>query len=276
FYHDRRGKCVVEECPPIPREKSMRSKRLLLGGCAVLAIMLLPASSHLVRAQNEVALTGVVTSDAEGAMEGVVVSAKKADSKVTVSVITDAQGRYSFPANRLGAGKYTIKIRAIGYDLAAAASADVADEQTTKADLKLRKTRNLAAQMSNAEWMMSIPGTEEQKSYLLNCVGCHTLERIVRSTHDSDEWTQVITRMMGYRPWSPPIKPQRMLDPARSGTPEQYRKVADYLATINLSEVQQWEYPLKTLPRPTGRATRAIITEYDMGRPTTEPHDVIV
>jgi streptogramin lyase len=255
----------------------MRTKRLLLGVCAGVAVMLLPAA-HLVRAQSPAptALTGHVTSDAEGAMEGVVVSAKKAGSIVTVSVVSDAQGRYAFPANRLSAGKYTLKIRAIGYDLATPATADVADEQTATVDLKLRKARNLAAQMSNAEWMMSMPGTEEQKSFLLNCVGCHTLERIVRSTHDADEWTQVITRMSGYGPVSQPIKPQRMLDPARSGTPEQYRKQAEYLASINLSEVSQWEYPLKTLPRPTGRATHVIVTEYDLPRPTTEPHDVIV
>ena len=105
----------------------MQAKRLLLGGCAGLAVTLLPASSQLVQAQDQVALTGQISSDAEAAMEGVVVSAKKAGSIVTVSVISDAQGRYSFPSNRLGAGKYTLKIRAIGYDLNAPASADVAD-----------------------------------------------------------------------------------------------------------------------------------------------------
>jgi virginiamycin B lyase len=256
----------------------MRSKRLLLGVCAGLAVLLLPAASYYVRAQNPPppALTGQVTSDAEGAMEGVVVSAKKAGSTVTVSVVSDAQGRYSFPANRLSAGKYSLKIRAAGYDLTTPATADVADEQTTTADLKLRKTKNLPAQMSNAEWMMSLPGGEDQKAFLLNCVGCHTLERIVRSNHDVDEWTQVLVRMSGYGPVSQPIKPQRMLDPARTGSPEQYRKQAEYLASINLSEVSQWEYPLKTLARPTGRATRVIVTEYDLPRPTTEPHDVIV
>src|SRR6516165_1878360 len=66
---------------------------------------------------------------------------------------------------------------------------------------------------------------------------------------------------------------------ARSGAlgqPEQFRKQAEYLASINLSEVTQWEYPLKTLARPSGRATRVIVTEFDMAPPTTEPHDVIV
>jgi virginiamycin B lyase len=255
----------------------MRISRLLQIFAAGSAVVLLPSAQQSA-AQNQPApaLTGQVTSDAEGAMEGVVVSAKKAGSTVTVSVISDAQGRYSFPANRLSAGKYSIKIRAIGYDIAAPANADVADEQTTSVDLKLRKTKNLPSQLSNAEWMISLPGSEEDKAFLLGCVGCHTLERIVRSTHDADEWAQVIVRMNGYGPVSQPIKPQRMLDPERSGTPEQFRKQAEYLAKVNLSEVSQWEYPLKTLPRPTGRATRAIITEYEMPRPTTEPHDVLV
>jgi hypothetical protein len=39
----------------------------------------------------------------------------------------------------------------------------------------------------------------------------------VRSTHDSDEWTQVITRMMGYGAVSQPVKPQPMLDKTRAG-----------------------------------------------------------
>jgi streptogramin lyase len=242
------------------------------------ALMLLQSAAPQLAAQNQApaALTGQVTSEAEAAMEGVVVSAKKAGSIVTVSVVTDAQGRYSFPASRLAAGKYTLNIRAIGYELAAPTGADVADEQTSTIDLKLGRTKDLASQLSNAEWMMSLPGTEEDKSFLLGCVGCHTLERIVRSNHDADEWTQVIVRMNGYGPVSQPIKPQPMLDPERSGSPDQFRKQAEYLARINLSQVSQWEYPLKTLPRPTGRATRVIITEYDMPRPTTEPHDVLV
>jgi streptogramin lyase len=54
------------------------------------------------------------------------------------------------------------------------------------------------------------------------------------------------------------------------------RQLADYLATINLSAAPEWTYTLKTLPRPTGRGTRVIITEYDLPRETIEPHDVIV
>jgi streptogramin lyase len=81
---------------------------------------------------------------------------------------------------------------------------------------------------------------------------------------------------MGYGAVSQPVKPQPMLDRSRAGTPEQYRKIADFLATINLSAADHWAYELKTLPRPKGRDTRAIVTEYDMVRPTTEPHDILV
>ena len=253
----------------------MRSK-LMLSITASVAVMLSHPLTQTVWAQGQAALTGIVSSDADGNMEGVVITARKPGSIVEVSVTTDAQGRYTFPESRLDPGKYTISIRAVGYDIDSPTKATVAPEATTTADIKLKKTKDLASQLTNAEWMMSIPGTEEQKAGLLNCVGCHTLERIVRSTHDSDEWTQVITRMMGYGAVSQPIKPQPMLDRARAGTPEQYRKFADYLATINLSSTDHWQYELKTLARPKGRDTRAIVTEYDMVRPTTEPHDVLV
>lgn len=222
------------------------------------------------------ALAGQVSSDAEGPMEGVVVTARKNESIVSVSVTSDARGHYAFPENRLEPGEYKLSIRAVGYEISAPTTAEIAAEKTATADIKLKKTRNLASQLTNAEWMMSIPGTEEQKAMLLDCTGCHTLERVVRSTHDADEWTHVVTRMKGYAFVSMPIKPQRMLDEKRAGKPEDYRKIAEYLATINLSAADRWEYPLKTLPRPTGRATRAIVTEYDMKRPTTQPHDVLL
>ena len=137
-------------------------------------------------------------------MEGVVVTAHKEGSIVSVSVTTDALGRYAFPENRLEPGHYGIAIRAVGYDLSAPAAADVAAEKTTTADLTLKKTRNLASQLSNAEWMMSIPGTEAQKSALLDCVSCHTLERIVRSEPRPPAGQSRAARLMRRREWISP------------------------------------------------------------------------
>ena len=247
----------------------------ILGVTTALA---LPLGATMLSADERApaALIGQVTSEAEGAMEGVVVTARKDNSIVSTSVTSDAAGRYVFPENRLDPGRYTIAIRAIGYELGGPTTANVIAEQTAKVDLKLKKTGDLASQLSNAEWMMSIPGTEEQKAMLLDCMGCHTLERVVRSTHDVNEWMQVVSRMKGYGAVSQPIKPQLMLDADRAGKPEEYRTMAEYLATINLSASDDWSYQLKTLARPTGRSTHVIVTEYDVVRPTTEPHDVVL
>src|SRR5258708_843558 len=244
----------------------MRTK-LMLSATAGLAVILSQGVSHQALAQAATALTGQVSSAEEGNMEGVVVTAKKPGAKIMVSVTTDAQGRYSFPESRLEPGQYSLAIRAVGYDISAPTTATVAPVGSTTADIKLKKTHNLASQLTNAEWMMSIPGTEDQKAQLLNCTSCHTLERIVRSTHDSDEFTQVLTRMAGYGAVSQPIKPQRMLDTERSGQPEQYRKMADYLATINLSTTDKWQYDLKTLPRPPDPPTHPTLTQHTIPPP---------
>jgi virginiamycin B lyase len=105
------------------------------------------------------ALSGQVTSEAEGAMEGVVVTAHQDGSIVSVSVTTNARGRYAFPESKLAPGAYKITIRAVGYDLRMPATADIVAEKTATVDIKLKKTGNLASQLSNAEWMMSIPGS---------------------------------------------------------------------------------------------------------------------
>src|SRR5262249_44088214 len=133
------------------------------------------------QAQSAVALSGQVTSAEEGAMEGVVVSAKRDGSTITISVVTDAQGRYAFPAARLEPGKYTLRLRAAGFQLPSMPTAQVTAGQEAKADLKMTKLRSLSAHLTNAEWLHSMPGTETQKKFLLNCTGCHTLERIMKS-----------------------------------------------------------------------------------------------
>jgi streptogramin lyase len=258
-------------------EGTMQRKRILplslVGGLGLMPFL---AMGDAVRAETTAAITGQVSSEAEGAMEGVVITARKPGAKLSVSVITDAQGRYSFPADRLEPGQYALTMRAVGYDLSGKPTAEVAPAKSATVDLKLTKTKRLASQLTNAEWMMSMPGSDEQKAALLNCTSCHTYERIVRSSHDAEEWTHVAHRMAGYAAVSQPIKPQRVMDPNRAAPPDSFRKLADYLATVNLSSVEIWQYPLKTLPRPKGKATHVIVTEYDLPRPTTEPHDIVV
>src|SRR5205085_1439127 len=211
------------------------------------------------------ALSGQVTSAEEGPMEGVLVSAKRAGSTITITVASDAQGRYGFPAAKLEPGQYALRIRATGYDLDGSALVDLGAGKSATADLKLRKTEDLASQLSNGEWIASVPGTEAQKTGLLNCIGCHTLERVVKSAYKTDDFMQVLPRMQAYVNQSIPAMPQlRRAEPLMEERGDQrvqvYRGLADYLSSINLSAGAQWSYPLKTLPRPKAKGTRVIIT----------------
>ena len=170
-----------------------------------LAILLLsPAFAH---AQ----LSGTVSSAEEGNMEGVLVSAKRDGTNKTITVVTDARGRYEFPADRLEAGKHTLTTRAAGYDLAKRAVVEVAAGANAQADLRLIKTRDIASQLTNAEWLHSMPGSDDQKRAFLGCVTCHTLERIVRSKYDTDGFLRTFARMATYANQSTPINPQRRL-----------------------------------------------------------------
>lgn len=243
----------------------MRMKFALL---AIITFGFVPAAPAQKPAM--VALAGRVSSEAEGAMEGVLVRAKGEGKTISVTVVTDHEGRYSFPASRLLPGKFNIDIRAVGYDLASPVSVELVAGVTRRADLKLVKTKDLISQLTSSEWLLSVPGTEAQKNQLFRCAACHSLSPIVQSTYDTQGWLNTFARMRSYseqavldHPVSLPYKVSVQPDP----------EFAKYLSTINLSATSEWKYELKTLPRPTGRATRVIVTEYDLPDPGRLPHD---
>ena len=223
------------------------------------------------------ALTGTVTSQAEGAMEGVLVGAKKVGSTITTWVVSNAQGQFSFPRDRMEPGKYVVSIRAVGYELPST-SVDVT-AQPTQLDLPLKKvtgTSKLAMQLSNAELIMSVPGTPADKSALGGCVNCHTLQRVLFSRFGADEMSQVIQRMARHtnnssflHPW---MRPTETSTAPPASAPSSFAK---YLSSINLSSRDTFEFPLKTLPRPTGKATQVIYTVYELPRPDASPHDEV-
>ena len=250
----------------------------------------------IAQASDSVALSGVISSQQEGLMEGVVVSARRDGTNFTVSVVSDAKGKYSFPRTHLEPGKYALTIRAVGYDLNGPGSVTIAEGKTSNADLKLEKTKDLASQLSSLEWAMSVPGTPEQKDKVIyqtvSCAYCHAWERVVKSNHTADEFVDLITRMQKYYTDGSAVSRDNR-GRGQIGPPDQVaaaeqnpkwgrepfgvpkKELAEYLTTVNLSGGKTtWPYELKTLPRPKGKATRVIITQYDMPRPDTVAHDL--
>lgn len=258
----------------------MQKSTILAMAIAIAVMSLLLVTHDQIRANNlpGTALTGQVSSQKEGPMEGVVIGAKKEGSTVTINVVSETKGRFSFPASKLDPGQYALKIRAAGYDLDGPKTVNVVAGKATTANIKLKPTENLSAQLSDAEWLLSIPGTEQQKRFLLGCNGCHTIERIVKTNHSAEEWVQVFRRMSTYAPGSTPLRPQVTVggvqrDRTRGVDP---MAIGEWLASVNASYNSKQSFALKTLPRPKGKATRTIITEYDLPRKLAMPHDVIV
>jgi streptogramin lyase len=117
----------------------------------------------------------------------------------------------------------------------------------------------------------------------------------VRSRYTASQFAPIVERMGRYSQGSTMARPQlrptehgggfaNPIRDAMSGVgregerPVQQGRVsatAEYLASVNLSS-GHYRYSLKTLPRPTGKATRVIVTEYDLPRPETLPHDAQV
>jgi len=254
----------------------MRKAKLVV--LIVAATALVGAASmkvtHAAEGTGSAALTGIVSSQADGPMEGVLVGAKRDGSTISTWVVSNAQGQYSFPRDRMEAGRYTISIRAVGYEVPAT-SVDVKGD-TARLDLpltKLTRPMKIATQMSNAELIMSAPGTPQQRASLGACVNCHSLQRVFFSRFEPLEMSMVAARMPRHtnnsspmHPWfRPGVQPPVMTEPTTQGR---------YLSSINLSATDEFTYPLKTLPRPHGKATQVIYTVYDLPRFDASPHDV--
>jgi len=280
-------------------------RRHIVVAALVTACLSTVGYQHLLSQAGDASLTGVVSSEAEGSMEGVLVSAKAVGSTVRVTVVTDRQGRYVFPRERLAPGRYQLSIRATGYDLKDSGLAEVTANKATARNLQLQKAADVGAQLMNAEWISSWPGTAEEKQYASGCVACHSLETAMRTRHDARQWLAVLSRMSLHpngssllMPFDSPFSPkyaQHLGSYASQAAPAAASAVDDegvpsvvsprqaaqaaYLASINLGSdrtATTWKYSLKALPRPTGDETRVIMTEYDLPRRSTQPHDVTV
>src|SRR3977135_1119151 len=83
---------------------------------AAIALWVLSPRLHGADGSGTIALSGQVSSIEDGPMEGVLVSARREGSTVTITVVSDDHGRYSFPSTRVAPGRYAIRIRAVGYD----------------------------------------------------------------------------------------------------------------------------------------------------------------
>jgi len=125
-------------------------------------------------------------------MDGVVVSAKRAGSTMTHSVVSNAQGEFSFPRDRLEPGKYSSPSARSVRAAEPAGGAGRGDGGSRRRPIEPPSGRRTSSiQLSNGEWLQSFPGTKPFQEALFTCTSCHTLERVAKSRYNAEEMGKV-------------------------------------------------------------------------------------
>ena len=218
---------------------------------------------------------GAVKSDQGVALEGIGIQLVSDKTAIRTTVYSSADGRYEFP--KLELGTYTLRV-ALPREYEPYVKKPVQiNGPVTFEDIKLTRvtklellppTREVMAQMTGAEWLASVSGTGEEKKLLTqNCNFCHSYQQIFRNHYDEHGWQQIVRRMT-HGAGSPLIlmRPNGRFNDALEA------KLVHWLATARGPNAEDPQFV--ALPRPQGRATRVVITEYELPRLELATHDV--
>ncbi|MGH9783169.1 MAG: c-type cytochrome, partial [Terriglobia bacterium] len=204
-----------------------------------------------------------------------------APSAVRMTVYTNEQGRYEFP--QLPAGSYTLRIaRPLEYRAyqrnavpiqGASQLEDIVLEPISGVDL-LPAEPEVYGQLSGAEWLWNLAGTAQEKATFHRACGsgCHSFQQVFRNRHDERSWRLIVERMFHY---GGAVLINRNRGPSGRGTPEAEEMLVKWLARVRGPESpQSKDPPVLTFPRPRRRASRVVITEYELPRVLLSTHDV--
>lgn len=228
---------------------------MLVGMLGLSAMRSLSAQSST---RSAAGLTGVVKGADGKPMEGVAVTAREQSTTFNVSVFTNENGQYSFPA--VSDGQYRIWAQAVGFDTARS-QVSVAAGRSAPQDFQLKPLQDFHHQLSATEWTDSLPaGTpaDRRMQQLIhnNCSSCHIAGFILSKRFDANGWAMMINYMLE-REMRPEAANYKLI--------QSYKEdIAGYLAKVRGADanVMQW----KPLPRVKGEATRVVVTEFDLPR----------
>ena len=218
-------------------------------------------------------LMGTVTSSDGKPLEGIAVSARAQGKTFTTSVYTNARGEYFFPP--LDDGQYRIWAQAVGFELVRSEQA-VSSSKRTQQDFNLKPLADFHKQLSGAELMESLPDAtpEDRRMRMVfanTCGGCHMPGYVLQLRFDAAGWETIVNYMAdrvkgnivapGGR--QPVLNAQgEQMGPARQLLEFYKQDMVAYLTRVRGPTPLPGTY--KPFPRPTGEATAAVVTEYDL------------
>ena len=217
--------------------------------------------------------TGVVHVKSGDSPEGVGVQLI-APNGIRTTVYTDAAGKFEFP--KMQTGTYTLRIAtpvpfkpyrrdSVMID-GANRLEDIVLERVADSD-NLPASPALESQLSSAEILWNVPGTAEEKATLQkNCSGCHSWQQIFRNRYDEHSWSLIVDRMMHFSGTAIAVRNRQMSDP----DPE-YQMLVKFLTRVRGPESKDTD--VRVFPRPRGRWTRVVVTEFEMPQQLLALHD---
>ncbi len=232
------------------------------------AVFLLAWAAWFGALYGQTVITGSVKDAAGRPLNGVFVSAAREGANHTVTVFSDDTGK--FRIQNLPAGKYTVSANAGGFRQSRQAEV-LKPRQVTDINFSLEpeaRAQELLDQATGGEWLVSVPGTDRQKlSLSQNCSGCHGLYHLMTRRFSRADWLKIVDTM----------KILTAIGEVRDEKPSRWRGATDEEITDYLGQIQGPDSPLPAIrfsPRPTGKATEGVYTEYRIPRSDAIPHDV--
>jgi streptogramin lyase len=238
--------------------KTTRGLRLLTV-TAIVLVGLAFCSGALPAAPNGALLTGTVKSAFGEKMGGVTVSAKMEGQTITMSVFTDEEGNYYFPA--LDAGKYQVWAQADTFETARAA---VELAATRHQNFSMNPMKDFERQLTGDQLLASLPeDTPEDRRlkrvFRNNCTSCHQPNYILQNRFDADGWIAIMNAMRDFTVTGN----YNGEDSAAAPTIEYFKKdLAEYLAKVRGPGPSAMKFNLR--PRPRGDAARVVFAEYEI------------
>ncbi len=241
-------------------EKKKRTSKWVLGIAAFALLATAVSIPKIGHAAQTSIMTGTVKSASGEKLQGVTVFAKIAGSPVTVSVFTDDQGAYYFPA--MEEGKYKVWAQAVGFE---AASADVILKGVSqRKDFAMKETKDYWLQLSGDEMEAALPeDTPNHRRlkdvFMRQCTSCHGANIALQNKFDEQGWEAIINAMSrtntsgGFHPD----------DQRPNGAMTYFKKdLAAYLTEMRGPGPSALQ--MKLPPRPSGDAVLPVIYSYDL------------
>ena len=172
----------------------------MLRHCLVLG-MLVTALVFLASFASAATITGTVKGPDGAPFKGAFVNAQDTKTRITISVLSDEDGRYHF--GNLPAGSYSLRIRAIGYRSDPRDGVTLAGDQTASFNWSLQKGPVRWSDLSFFQGDNLLPSGKGKDLLNQHCFECHAFQSRMASVHrDQEGWTQAVNYMrtvMGYR-----------------------------------------------------------------------------